>query len=148
MDAAIRSNKKRKGLRRAAIAAIVVVLAGLLVFVGLLWRAGGELAAPAFRPVGMPPAELAAVDVSFPSTSGSRIPGWLSRGAAGQGAVLVLHGAIDQHTPIEEAKAVFAAAAEPKTLWIVDGAAHVDLYHFAPQAYEEKVGAFLAAHLR
>lgn len=62
--------------------------------------------------------------------------------------LLLLHGALDQHTHIDEAKAVFAAAAEPKSFWIVEGAAHVDLHHFAPQAYEERVGAFLAAHLR
>ena len=62
--------------------------------------------------------------------------------------LLLLHGAIDRHTRIEEAKAVFAAAAEPKAMWIVEGAAHVDLHHFAKEAYEARVGGFLAKYLR
>jgi len=302
MDAWSVSKKKYKWRRRIGIASVVVLLVLLVLFVAALWRAGGMLASPAFRPVGPAPADLAAVDVNFPSESGSRIPGWLSRGSAGEGAVLVLHGAganrsdmvsraqflhvlgytvmlidmqahgesqgghwitfgdlesrdataavdylrhtvpgehigiigvsmgaaavvlaekplgvdavvlesmyptieeavedrlrmdpgpwavpaaplliavtgvrigasprrlrpidhiaqlgapllllhgaIDRHTRIEEAKAVFAAAAEPKAMWIVEGAAHVDLHHFAKEAYEARVGGFLAKYLR
>jgi fermentation-respiration switch protein FrsA (DUF1100 family) len=302
MDAGVVPKKRHKWRRRIGITTCVVVLALVFLFVALLWRMGGMLASPAFRAVGAPPPELAASNVSLQSASGSRIPGWFSRGGAGEGAVLVLHGAganrsdmipralflhalgytvflidmqahgeseggqwitfgdlesrdaaaaveylrhevpgervgiigismgaaatvlaekplgvdavvlesmyptiedavedrlrmepgpwavpaapllialaglrigvspqrlrpidhvaqlgapllllhgaIDHHTHIEEAKAVFAAAAEPKTIWIVEGAAHVDLHHFAKQEYEARVGGFLAKYLR
>jgi alpha-beta hydrolase superfamily lysophospholipase len=57
-------------------------------------------------------------------------------------------GTTDRNTTIEESKAMFAAAAGPKQSWWVDGAAHVDLCHFAPAEYKKRVLAFLAANLR
>ena len=41
--------------------------------------------------------------------------------------VLVLHGARDRIIPVAMGRAVFAAAREPKRLWIVQEAGHVDL---------------------
>jgi len=61
---------------------------------------------------------------------------------------LIVSGALDRHTTPHETKRIFDAAPEPKELWIVDGAAHVDLHAFTPQAYEARVGAFLAKYLR
>jgi uncharacterized protein len=61
--------------------------------------------------------------------------------------VLVASGTADQHTPWRETERLFAAAAGPKELWAVEGAAHVDLFAHAPAAYEQRVGAFLATHL-
>ncbi|HEX4349614.1 MAG TPA: alpha/beta hydrolase, partial [Verrucomicrobiae bacterium] len=57
-------------------------------------------------------------------------------------------GTTDLNTTIGESKALFAAAAEPKQSWWVNGAAHVDMYHFAGSEYEQRVLAFLAANLR
>jgi uncharacterized protein len=265
-------------------------LVGLILFIGggaLSWYAGGRLIAPATRPLGPPPQALAAVNVEIPSASGSRIRGWLSRGATGQGAVLLLHGvrgnrtdmasraqflralgysvllidlqahgespgsritfgelesrdvsaataflrrslpgehmlakkplgvdaivlesmyptieqavedrlkyrmgavgallaplviaqiapridvdprrlrpvdeigkigaplllihgSEDRHTTLEQAQSVFAAAAQPKTFWQVEGAAHVNLHQFARQEYEQRVSAFLSSRL-
>jgi fermentation-respiration switch protein FrsA (DUF1100 family) len=65
-----------------------------------------------------------------------------------QAPVLIAAGAIDQHTPIAETKRIFAAANEPKSLWIVPGAAHVDLYSFSPRAYQERVLPFFAKYLQ
>ena len=62
--------------------------------------------------------------------------------------VLVVSGKEDRHTTMAETKRLFAAAAEPKELWLVDDAAHVDLYAFNPQAYESKISVFLLKHLR
>jgi uncharacterized protein len=62
--------------------------------------------------------------------------------------VLVISGANDRHTTLGETERLFAAAPEPKELWIVAGAAHVDLHRFDPRAYEARVGAFLAAYVR
>jgi fermentation-respiration switch protein FrsA (DUF1100 family) len=61
--------------------------------------------------------------------------------------VLILSGTVDQHTTIEEARAIFAAAHPPKEFWAVEGAAHVDLHAYAKAEYERRVAAFLGAHL-
>jgi uncharacterized protein len=61
--------------------------------------------------------------------------------------ILFISGSIDRHTTPSETKRMFDATAEPKELWVVDGAAHVDLHAFTPQAYEARVGAFLAKYL-
>ncbi|KQV52470.1 alpha/beta hydrolase [Massilia sp. Root335] len=61
--------------------------------------------------------------------------------------VLVAAGAADLHTTLPETRRLFAAAMEPKDLWVVEGAAHVDLHAYAPAEYERRIGAFLAHHL-
>ncbi|HEY3517913.1 MAG TPA: alpha/beta hydrolase [Gammaproteobacteria bacterium] len=62
--------------------------------------------------------------------------------------VLIVAGAEDLHTTLPETQRLFAAAQSPKELWIMDGAAHVNLYDYGPAAYEAKVVTFLARHLR
>jgi pimeloyl-ACP methyl ester carboxylesterase len=62
--------------------------------------------------------------------------------------VFVISGAADLHTPAAETERIYAALPGPKQLWLLDGAAHVDLHAFAPAEYERRVAAFLAAHLR
>jgi fermentation-respiration switch protein FrsA (DUF1100 family) len=61
---------------------------------------------------------------------------------------LFVAGSEDRHTRIDEARALFDAASEPKELWVVEGAAHVDLHAYDRPAYERRVLAFLDAHLR
>lgn len=62
--------------------------------------------------------------------------------------VLVASGKQDEHTPWAETASLYAAAPEPKALWAVAGAAHVDLHDFAPAAYEARIGPWLHQHLR
>jgi alpha-beta hydrolase superfamily lysophospholipase len=62
--------------------------------------------------------------------------------------VLIASGSIDQHTTLDETKRLYDAARRPKELWVVEGAAHVDLHAFDPAAYESKISAFLARYLR
>jgi len=62
--------------------------------------------------------------------------------------LLAAAGTQDRHTRWPETEALFAAAQEPKTLWSVPGAAHVDLHEFDAAAYEAKLGSWLHAHLR
>jgi fermentation-respiration switch protein FrsA (DUF1100 family) len=62
--------------------------------------------------------------------------------------VLIISGGNDQHTTREETERLFGAAPEPKELWIVEGAAHVDLHTFKTSAYEARITAFLAKYLR
>ena len=63
-------------------------------------------------------------------------------------AVMVIGGEKDMHTPEAQTRRIFDAAQQPKQLWIVAGAAHVDLHGFARAEYERRVGEFLAANLR
>lgn len=62
--------------------------------------------------------------------------------------LLLISGSEDQHTTVTEAKRLFAAAREPKQIWLVEGAAHVDLHEFAPKAYEARITAFLSQYLK
>jgi dienelactone hydrolase len=65
-----------------------------------------------------------------------RAPLWVAAGTA------------DRHTRWPETEALFAAAPEPKRLWPVAGAAHVDLHAFDGPAYEAALGPWLQARLR
>jgi fermentation-respiration switch protein FrsA (DUF1100 family) len=60
---------------------------------------------------------------------------------------MIIGGSDDRHTLLAETEALFANAPEPKMLWVVDGAAHEDLYRFATEAYEENVLKFFETHL-
>ena len=61
--------------------------------------------------------------------------------------LLLMSGTADQDTHIDEARALFARAPEPKTFWAVPGAGHEDLYAYDPSGYERRVLAFFAAYL-
>ncbi len=60
--------------------------------------------------------------------------------------VLIISGDRDDRTWPEDTKRLFAAAREPKALWMIDGAGHEDLFRLP--GYEEKVGKFLNRHLK
>lgn len=62
--------------------------------------------------------------------------------------VLIASGSMDRHTTVSETERLYDAASRPKDLWIVEGAAHVDLHAFDPAAYESKISAFLAKYVR
>lgn len=61
--------------------------------------------------------------------------------------LLVMAGTEDQHTRIDQAHRLYGAANEPKEFWEVQGAAHVDLQRFAPDAYRQRLLGFFAKHL-
>jgi alpha-beta hydrolase superfamily lysophospholipase len=61
--------------------------------------------------------------------------------------VLVASGDIDRRTTEAETRRLFEAAPEPKELWIVEGAAHVDLMAHDPESYAGRVPGFLEARL-
>jgi len=60
---------------------------------------------------------------------------------------LIIAGSEDRHTTLEESRALWAAAAEPKQFWVVQGASHTDMCSFAPDEYRDRVLAFFAATL-
>jgi uncharacterized protein len=57
--------------------------------------------------------------------------------------LFVMSGEEDTHTTPEETRRMFERANEPKRLWMVPGAAHVDLYDVGGAEYERRVLAFL-----
>lgn len=61
--------------------------------------------------------------------------------------VFVIGGSADQRTTLAETERLFNHASNPKALWIVPGAAHVDFYQFAGTVYEQKVLAFFNKYL-
>lgn len=62
--------------------------------------------------------------------------------------LLLAAGTEDRHTTWAETERIFHAANEPKYLWPVPGAAHVDLHSWNPALYEARILAFLSQYLR
>lgn len=60
---------------------------------------------------------------------------------------LFIAGAEDQHTTLEESRRMFDAASEPKELWVVNAAKHVDLYHLVKTDYEQHLLGFFGRYL-
>jgi pimeloyl-ACP methyl ester carboxylesterase len=59
------------------------------------------------------------------------------------GPVLVIGGAEDRYTPLEETRALFAAAPGRKSLWIVPGKGHAAIGELSDEAYRARIGRFL-----
>jgi alpha-beta hydrolase superfamily lysophospholipase len=62
--------------------------------------------------------------------------------------VLIIAGNRDEHTTVDDTRRLYAAANEPKELWVIDGAAHEDFEQVAPDAYRTRILAFFARALR
>lgn len=62
--------------------------------------------------------------------------------------LLIAAGTDDRHTTWLETERIFSAANEPKELWAVRGAAHVDLHSYDPATYKARILTFFAKHLR
>jgi fermentation-respiration switch protein FrsA (DUF1100 family) len=61
--------------------------------------------------------------------------------------VMVIGGSEDPYTTADETKRLFAAARAPKELWMVRGAAHIDLLRYDPNGYRTRVLVFLDRYL-
>jgi uncharacterized protein len=61
--------------------------------------------------------------------------------------VLIVAGSRDEHTTLAKSRELYAAAAQPKALWIVAGAGHQDFLAFDPASYEAQVIPFLESYL-
>lgn len=62
--------------------------------------------------------------------------------------VLIVAGTDDKHTTVQETQAIFGAALRPKEIWLVQGAAHVDLHLFAREEYERRILQYFGTYLR
>ena len=100
---------------------------------GKLSRLAAELMLLQFRPrLGVSPSQLRPIDCL--ATIGC--------------PVLIMSGTADAHTTAEDTRAMYAAAQEPRELWMVEGADHEDLHDFAPDEYRPRVLRFFEQHLR
>ncbi len=61
--------------------------------------------------------------------------------------VLIVGGSRDEHTTEADTRALYEAAAEPKALWIVEGAAHQDFSRFDAEGYRVNAVGFLERNL-
>jgi len=107
--------------------------------------APGPIVGPLAAPVLVPLFDLLLPPILGVGPAGLRPA---DRIAAIRSPVLVASGTVDRFTPPEEARTLFANAPEPKQLWLVEGAAHVDLEAFGPDEYWRHVLPFLARTLR
>jgi uncharacterized protein len=62
--------------------------------------------------------------------------------------LLLIAGDADQHATLDEMKLLYARANEPKELWVIAGARHIDFYRYAPIEYQRRVLNFLKPRLR
>jgi len=61
--------------------------------------------------------------------------------------VLLTHGTLDEIVPVRHAYTLFKAAEEPKELWVVAGARHVEARDLDPDGYFHRVEHFLSEAL-
>ena len=62
--------------------------------------------------------------------------------------VLIISGAADRHTTPQDTQLLYDRIESPKQLWLVPGAAHVDLHRAATRMYEQRVLTFLQGAVR
>jgi pimeloyl-ACP methyl ester carboxylesterase len=61
--------------------------------------------------------------------------------------ILIIHGEFDEMAPLALAEQIYAAAGEPKQLWVVEGAGHRGLREQAGDAYAKRIVDFYRAYL-
>jgi len=61
--------------------------------------------------------------------------------------LLLIHGDADRIVPVVMSRRLFAAAREPKTLWIVPGAGHLECGQVAGKSYQERISDFFGKAL-
>jgi uncharacterized protein len=59
----------------------------------------------------------------------------------------LIHAALDDTIPVEDAYRLYDAAGEPKSLWVEDGAGHCGVYFMDRARYCQRVAAFFHEHL-
>lgn len=61
--------------------------------------------------------------------------------------LLLIQGGQDPRMPIEGIRAMHAAARDPKELWVIEQAGHLEGYALNPQAYRNRLIRFFESHL-
>jgi fermentation-respiration switch protein FrsA (DUF1100 family) len=71
----------------------------------------------------------------------------IERAALLKSPALMIHGTNDRQTSLPEARRIYDRITSVKSLYAVEGAAHVDLHRFAAVEYEKRVVEFLRHNL-
>ena len=58
----------------------------------------------------------------------------------------LIHGDADTFVPTKMVYPLYEALKVPKALWVTSGSKHVQSFHDHPQAYRDKIQAFLAQY--
>ena len=61
--------------------------------------------------------------------------------------LLLINGSHDRRTPLEGARRLYAAARNPKELWVAEGAGHLEALELNPQAHLSRLTEFFARSL-
>lgn len=61
--------------------------------------------------------------------------------------LLIIHGRLDRLVPVDNAERLYAAAGEPRQLYLIDNAGHYPLIEPDPVGFETTFKAFFAEHL-
>jgi len=61
--------------------------------------------------------------------------------------VMIIAGASDTRTTLENSRKLFAQARQPKIIWVLEQAGHQDFHRFAPAQYEPRILGFLGGYL-
>ena len=62
--------------------------------------------------------------------------------------LLIIGGTVDQHTTAADTQRLYAAAREPKELWLIPDTGHVDYLRASGEEYRRRVLAFFDGALR
>ena len=62
--------------------------------------------------------------------------------------LLLIQGGQDLRMPVEGARRIFERAGQPKELWVIEGAGHLEGYSLNPAAYNARLAAFFRSSLR
>jgi fermentation-respiration switch protein FrsA (DUF1100 family) len=67
--------------------------------------------------------------------------------AALRAPLLLLAGGRDLHTTLAESERLFAAAPEPKEMWVLPAAKHQNFHELAGEEYEQRILDYFARHI-
>ena len=70
----------------------------------------------------------------------------LKQGAKSKTPTFLIHGDADTFVPTKMVYPLYEALKVPKALWVTSGSKHVQSFHDHPQAYRDKIQAFLAQY--
>ena len=62
--------------------------------------------------------------------------------------LLLIHGAQDPRMPLEGTRRIFERAGEPKALWVIEGAGHLEGFGLDPDAYRLRLVSFFQSSLK
>ena len=62
--------------------------------------------------------------------------------------LFIIHGALDSGIPAQDAEVLYAAAGDPKELWMIEGGSHADGHGLVKDEYERRVLGFFGRYLQ